>query len=271
MEELYPRLIEMGSLYGLKIVGALAILILGRMAVGMIANLAKRLMRRAKVDETLVGFVGNIVRVLLLAFVFIAALNNLGVQTTSLVAILGAAGLAVGLALQGSLSNFSSGVMLIVFRPFAKGDYVEAGGTSGSIEEIRIFNTVLKTPDNRVVVVPNGNITSGNIINYSREETRRLDLVVGVGYNDDLKQVKAVLTELVKADSRILEDPAPTIAVLELADNSVNLVVRPWVKTADYWDVHFDLTEKIKTTFDERGISIPYPQRDIHMYQQTVA
>jgi small conductance mechanosensitive channel len=161
--------------------------------------------------------------------------------------------------------------MLIVFRPFTKGEYVEAGGTSGSVEEIRIFNTVLKTPDNKVVVVPNGNIIGGNITNYSREETRRLDMVVGVGYNDDLKQVKAVLTELVKADPRILEDPAPTIAVLELGDNSVNLAVRPWVKTADYWGVHFDLTEKIKITFDERGISIPYPQRDVHMYQQTVA
>jgi small conductance mechanosensitive channel len=271
MEELYPRLIDWGSLYGLKIVGALAILIIGRIAVGMIVSLIRRLMLRGKVDETLVGFISNIVRVLLLAFVFIAALNNLGVQTTSLIAILGAAGLAIGLALQGSLANFASGVMLIVFRPFTKGEYVEAGGTSGSVEEIRIFNTVLKTPDNKVVVVPNGNIIGGNITNYSREETRRLDMVVGVGYNDDLKQVKAVLTELVKADPRILEDPAPTIAVLELGDNSVNLAVRPWVKTADYWGVHFDLTEKIKITFDERGISIPYPQRDVHMYQQTVA
>jgi small conductance mechanosensitive channel len=189
------------------------------------------------------------------------------VETTSFIAILGAAGLAVGFALQGSLSNFAAGVMLIIFRPFKSGDFIEAGGTIGVVEAIQIFNTVLRTPDNKMVIVPNSNITGGNITNYSAKEDRRIDMVFGIGYDDDLKKAKEILERLISEDSRILKDPAPTVAVSELADSSVNFVVRPWVKTSDYWAVYWDFTEKVKLTFDAEGISIPYPQQDVHMHQ----
>jgi small conductance mechanosensitive channel len=202
-----------------------------------------------------------------MTFVIVAAIGTLGVQTTSFVAVLGAAGLAVGFALQGSLSNFAAGVMLIVFRPFKAGDYVEAGGTAGSVQEVSIFTTVMKTPDNKKVIIPNSQITGGSITNYSAMETRRVDMVFGIGYGDNIKQAKDTLEQILAADERILKDPAPTIAVSELADSSVNFVVRPWVKTADYWAVYFDLTEKVKLTFDEKGISIPFPQQDVHMHQ----
>jgi small conductance mechanosensitive channel len=267
MEAFLDKLTEYGSLYGLKIVGALAILIIGRIVVGLVTSLVRRLMRRAQVDDTLTRFVASLTRIGLLLIVFIAALGSLGVQTTSLVAVLGAAGLAIGFALQSSLANFASGVMLIIFRPFTTGDYVEIAGTSGSVQAVHIFNTVLNTPDNKRVIVPNGKITGDTITNYSAQEKRRIDLVFGIGYGDDLRRAKTVLEEILRADSRILDDPAPVVAVLELADSSVNFAVRPWIKTADYWAVYFDLTEKIKLTFDEKGISIPFPQRDIHLYQ----
>jgi len=244
---------------------ALLIFIVGRILVKMVNKVLHNLLIRAKMDTMLVDFVAAIANAALLLFVIIAAVDQLGVDTTSLIALIGAAGLAVGLALQGSLQNFASGVMLIVFRPFKPGDFVEAGGTTGTVEQVSIFHTVLKTPDNREVIVPNGPIYSGTITNYSAKKERRIDMVFGIGYGDDIKKAKEIFWELLKADERILEDPAPTVAVSELADSSVNFVVRPWVKTADYWAVKFDYTENIKLTFDAKGVSIPFPQMDVHL------
>lgn len=259
------------SFYGLKIVIAIAIFFVGRWVAKRVCNLTEKMMTKANIEVTLVRFAGNVMYGLALAFVVIAALSQLGIETTSLAAVLAAAGLAIGLALQGSLSNLAAGVMIILFRPFKNGDYVEAGGTSGTVEEISIFTTMFKTPDNKQVIVPNGAITSGVITNYSTKPERRIDMVVGVGYGDDLSKVKKVLTKIVEGDKRVLKDPAPTIAVSELADSSVNLVVRPWVKAEDYWATRFDLTETIKTTFDKEGISIPFPQRDLHIVDGAMA
>lgn len=253
--------------YGLQILGSIAIFIIGRIVIGFLIGIFRRVMNKSKMDDTLSKFILSIARMALLLILIIVILDNLGIDTTSFVAILGAAGLAVGFALQGSLANFASGVMIIFFRPFVAGDYVEAGGTAGVVEEITIFNTIMKTPDNKKVIIPNGSITGGNITNYSAKDTRRVDLVFGIGYDDDIKLAKETLEQIVAADERILKDPAPTVAVSELADSSVNFVCRPWVKTADYWAVYFDITEKVKLTFDEKGISIPYPQQDVHMHQ----
>lgn len=268
MEKILDTLADLATRYGAKIVGAILILIIGRIVVGIIANIIGKLMQRSNADPTLTKFVVSLTRIALMTFVFIAAIGTLGVQTASFVAVIGAAGLAIGFALQGSLANFASGVMLIIFRPFKAGDYVEAGGTAGSVEAIHIFNTIMKTPDNKKVIMPNSQVTGGSITNYSAMDTRRVDLVFGIGYNDDIRKAKDVLQQIVNEDSRVLKDPAPTIAVSELADSSVNFVVRPWVKTADYWGVYFDLTEKVKLSFDEKGISIPFPQNDVHLYQE---
>ena len=244
---------------------AAAIVFIGRMVVKSLVNLVARLMRRADVDNILVNFISSIVNAILLLFVFIAALDQVGVDTTSLIALLGAAGLAVGLALQGSLQNFAAGVMMIVFRPFKLGDFIEAAGVVGVVEEISIFSTVMKTGDNREIIVPNGQIYSGAITNYSARETRRIDMVFGIGYDDDMLAAKQILETIVAEHELVLDDPAPAVAVAELADSSVNFNVRPWVNSADYWGVRSDLIEKIKLTFDEKGISIPYPQMDVHM------
>jgi small conductance mechanosensitive channel len=257
--------------WGLKLVAAIAILVIGRWLVGLATRILRAVMTKAKMDEMLVKFVGSIAYYALLAFVIIAAISQLGVQTTSVIAVFGAAGLAIGLALQGSLANFAAGVMLIVFKPFKVGDYVEAAGIAGTIEGIMIFNTRLKTPDNKVVWVPNGKIFDGNIVNYNASETRRVDMVFGCSYEDDLTKAKSILEELLKSDDRILEDPVATVKVSALADSSVNFNVRPWVKTADYWGVYWDMTEKVKLRFDEEGISIPYPQRDVHVHQAQAA
>lgn len=250
--------------WGLNIIFALLIFFVGKAIVGLIVNLVKKLMGKAKMDSILVNFIGSIVKSVLLLFVVIAALDQLGVNTTSLIALIGAAGLAIGLALQGSLQNLASGVMLIVFRPFTDGDFVEAGGATGVVEEIGIFTTKMRTGDNKEIIVPNGQIFGSNITNYSARDTRRVDMVFGIGYDDDIRKAKQVITDILAADDRILEDPAPLVAVGELADSSVNFNVRPWVKSSDYWSVYFDLNEKIKMTFDEQGISIPYPQMDVH-------
>jgi small conductance mechanosensitive channel len=224
-------------------------------------------MARANVDTTLSNFLGNLIYYVLLAAVLIATINQLGVETTSLLAVLGAAGLAIGLALQGSLSNFASGVMIIGFRPYTVGDFIEAGGVSGVVEQVQIFTTIMRTGDNKKIIVPNSQIMAGEITNYSANPTRRVDLVAGCGYDDDLDQVRKVLEGIIAADDRILADPAPSIAVSELADSSVNFVVRPWVNSGDYWGVYCDLTEQIKKQFDAAGIAIPYPQRDVHVYK----
>jgi small conductance mechanosensitive channel len=224
-------------------------------------------MNAQEVDPTLVSFASNLVNMILLVIVVIAAIGALGVQTTSFIAILGAAGLAVGLALQGSLSNFASGVLIIIFRPYKVGDWIEGAGVAGSVVSVQILTTILKTGDNKQIVVPNSKIMGDIITNYSANDTRRVDMVIGVSYDDDLDKTRSVLEELIAAEERILDDPAPTIAVSELGDSSVNFVVRPWVNTADYWGVMFDLTEAIKKRFDKEGISFPFPQQDVHLYK----
>lgn len=268
LNEYLDIIIQWISTYSLKIVAAILIMIIGNWLSHKISNLLGRLLEKNKVDVTLVGFLSNIIYYTLIIMVMIAAAGQLGINTTSFLTIVGAAGLAVGLALKDSLSNFAAGVMLILFRPFKVADVVNAGGVVGKVESINIFNTILNTPDNQRVIVPNNNITSGVITNITANPTRRVDLVVGISYSDNIGDAKATLAAIIDNEPLVLKDPAPTIAVSELGDSSVNLVVRPWVKTSDYWDVYFGLTEKIKTTFDEKGISIPFPQRDIHLFNE---
>ncbi len=257
----------LGTLYGLKVLAAIAILVLGRIIAGFIKRIITKVLQRAKVEQTLITFLTNLTYVGLIAFIVIAALGKLGVQTTSFIAVLGAAGLAVGLALQGSLSNFAAGVLLIIFKPFKVGDFIEGGGSDGVVDEIGIFTTELKTVDNKKIIIPNAKLTGDNIINYTAMKSRRVDIVAGVGYSDDLDKVKEVLYQTIAEDKRVLKDPAPFVGVSELGDNSVNFTVRPWVKTGDYWNVFFDLQENIKKRFDKEGISIPFPQRDVHLYK----
>jgi small conductance mechanosensitive channel len=262
---------ELLAFYGVKVLTAIVILIIGRWIARAFGSLVKRLMEKQKVDPTLTGFVGNLVFYALFTFVVLAALSQLGIQTTSFIAVIGAAGLAIGLALQGSLANFAAGFMLILFRPFRVGDLIEGAGVKGTVENIQIFTTQLKTPDNKIIIIPNANLTSDNIINWSATGTRRVDMVFGIGYEDDIDKAKSIINEILAADSRILKNPAPQVAVSELADSSVNFVVRPWVDTGDYWNVYFDLTETIKKRFDAAGVSIPFPQRDVHLHQQNAA
>ena len=252
--------------YGPRVVAALLILAAGYLAARVLRAVVRRLMARARVDETLVSFVGNLTYMLLLAFVVIATLEKLGVNTTSFAAVIAAAGLAIGLALQGSLGNFASGFLIIFLRPFRAGDYVEAAGIAGTVEAINVFATELKTPDNKLIIVPNSAITSSNITNYSAKATRRVDMVFGIGYGDDVQTAKEILQRILAEDPRILEDPAPVVAVSELADSSVNFVVRPWVARADYWNVFWDTSERVKLEFDAHGITIPFPQRDVHLH-----
>lgn len=255
--------------YGLRIVVALLIFIIGRAIAKALANGTQKVLLKAKVDETLASFLKNITYYALVAAVVIAALGQAGINVTSFLAVLGAAGLAVGLALKDSLSNFAAGAMLILLKFFKKGDYVTAGGQSGTVTAINIFNTVLTTPDNRVITVPNSAVLGGTIINVTANDTRRVDMTFGIGYDDDLLKAKKTLERIVSEEPRVLADPAPVIQVMELADSSVNFVVRPWCKTSDYWGVFFALTEKVKLVFDQEGISIPYPQQDVHMYTET--
>lgn len=253
--------------WGGKLLIAIAIFVIGRIVVNLLTRGVKKVMARAKMDPILISFLSSIVTGILMLFVVIASVKQLGIDTSSMVALLGAAGLAVGFAMQDSLSNFASGVMLILFRPFTKGNFVEAGGVTGVVEKINIFNTVMKSGDNREIIVPNGKIFGGVITNYSARDTRRVDMVFGIGYGDDLLKAKRILTEIIAAEERCLADPAPTIAINDLGDSSVNFKVRPWVKTADYWDVLSDITETVKLTFDKEGISIPFPQRDVHLHE----
>lgn len=258
---------ELGLDFSIRIAAALAIFIIGRWVAKWIGSICRKLMEKAEVDAMLQRFLGNLIYATLLTVVILAAISQLGVQTTSFMAILGAAGLAIGLALQGSLSNFAAGVLIILFRPYKTGDYIEAAGVSGSVQEVQVFTTVLNTPDNKRVIVPNSAIMADTITNYSANDTRRVDMTFGVGYSDDLDLVKKTLASIVADESRIMPDPEPAIVVAELADSSVNFAVRVWVKTADYWGVTFDVTEKVKREFDAKGISIPFPQQDVHVYK----
>jgi len=257
--------------YGPKLLAAIAIFFIGKMIAKWGRRLVSKVMTKGNVDPLIIGFTGSIVYIGMMAFVIMAALGQIGIQTTSFIAILGAAGLAIGLALQGSLANFAAGFLLIIFRPFKVGDVVEAAGVTGKVEEIQIFTTTLKTPDNKTIIIPNGKLGSDNIINYSTQETRRVDMTVGVSYDADLKEVRSILEDIVSKDDRILKDPAHQIVVGELADNSVNFFVRVWVKSTDYWDVYFDANETVKLRLDEADIGIPYPQRDVHLYEHKAA
>ncbi len=271
MSQIMAVVITFLTAYGFRVLGAVLIFFIGRWVAGLLAATVGKTMKKTNTEPTLIKFTVSLVNIALMTFVIIGALAVLGIQTASFIAVIGAAGLAVGLALQGSLSNFAAGVLMMIFKPFKVGDFIEAGGAKGTVKEIQIFNTVLASPDNIKVIIPNSQVTGGNILNYSVNGTRRVDMVVGVSYEDDLKKAKQVIESVLAKDTRILEDPAPTVAVSELADSSVNFVVRPWCKSADYWDVLFDTTTNIKIALDDSGISIPFPQRDIHIIDGKVA
>lgn len=262
----YSGLSELLLAHAFKILAALAIFWIGKWVVKRLVNIVKNALRKTNMDDTLIGFLGNILTGIGLVFVIIAALSQLGVNTTSFAAAIAAAGLAIGLALQGSLSNFAAGFLIILFGFFKKGDYVEAGGTAGTVEDISIFTTTLKTPDNRSVIVPNGNITTDVIINYTANKTRRIDLIIGVAYDADLQKTQKLLTKILNDQEGVLTDPVPVVEVHELGASSVDFVVRPWVKTDEFWPIRWELTKKIKMELDKAGIGIPFPQRDIHLF-----
>jgi small conductance mechanosensitive channel len=266
---LVQTMTELATNWGLKILGAIVVLIVGRIIAGWLRRIARKGLQRAEVDATLVPFITKLLYYLVLAFVVIAVLGVFGVQTASLVAVLGAAGLAVGLALQGTLSNFAAGVMLLFFRPFRVGDYVDTGGTAGSVEEIGVFATTLKSPDNVKIVVPNSKVYGEIIKNFNGFDTRRIDLVVGISYDDDIGTAIETIRSIVAADERVLAEPEATIAVSNLGDSSVDLVVRPWCAGSDYWNLRFDLTRRFKEGLEAAGCSIPYPQTDVHLHQKT--
>lgn len=271
MPEATPDLVEplvgLVSTWGIQVIGAIAVLIVGRIVCGLLRRGTRRALQRSSVDVTLIPFLSSAVYYLALTVVALAVLNLFGIQTASVIAVLGAAGLAVGLAMQGTLSNFAAGVMLLVFRPFKVGDYVEAGGTAGSVQEIGVFSTVLHTPDNVKITVPNSGIYGSTIKNYSANDTRRNDLVMGISYGDDIARAMETIQKVLASDSRVLDDPQPVVAVAELGDSSVNLVVRPWCRSSDYWPLRFDLTRRLKEELEAAGCSIPFPQRDVHVRQ----
>lgn len=250
--------------WSIKILIALAVFFIGQFIAKIISTILGKVLRHTKLDTILVDFTQSLVHALLMVFVIVAAVDKLGVNTNSMIAVLGAAGLAIGLALQGSLQNFAAGFMLLLFRPFKAGDFVEAAGTAGIIDKVGIFSTMMHTGDNKQVIIPNGAIYSGNIINYSTLGTRRIDMVFGIGYDDDIRKTRDVITTIIQSEKRILDEPAPIIVVGELGASSVNFFVRPWVRSEDYWDVKFELTEAIKQAFDDNGISIPFPQMNLH-------
>ena len=267
-ELLQEKAVDLGVTFGIKIMTALAIFFIGKFVIRLVVSGIRKIMQKQAVDKTLEKFICNLVSMTLLVVVIIAAIGAMGIQTTSFIAIFGAAGLAVGLALQGSLSNFASGVLIILFRPYRVGDYIEAAGIAGSVEQVLILTTILKTGDNKQIIVPNSQIMNSIITNYSTNDTRRVDLTVGVSYADDLDKVRKTLEDLIANEGRIFDEPATLIAVSELADSSVNFIVRAWVKSTDYSSVKFDLTEAIKKRFDQEGISFPFPQLDVHLYKQ---
>jgi len=271
IEQGVDTIVELVSVWGLRVLGAIAVLVIGRIIAGLLRRTTRRALLRANVDETLIPFLAGLVYYVAIAVVLIAVLGLFGIETTSLVAVLGAAGLAIGLALQGTLSNFSSGVMLLVFRPVKKGDFVDVAGVKGSVAEVGIFTTILNTPDNVKIIVPNSSIYGSTITNYSAYETRRNDLLIGVDYGDDLGVAQKTILRVLEADSRVLKEPAPQVAVSELGDSSVNFVVRPWCKAEDYWALRFDLTRAIKEELEQAGCSIPFPQRDVHLHNGSAA
>ena len=259
----------LSSFFGISLFIALSILIIGRQVVKILIKVISTALERSNTEDTVRIFVTNLLNTLLMIVVFIAAINQLGIQTTSIIAVLGAAGLAIGLALQGSLSNFAAGILIVIYRPYKVGDYIQADNHLGTVDDIQIFSTVLKTPDNKLVIVPNGSIMNGSIVNFSNQDKRRVDIIASCSYEDDIDKVKSVLADILSKDERILNEPKPRIAVSELADSSVNFIVRPWVKNSDYLDVYYSLLEEIKKRFDQEGIAIPYPQTDVHIHNHT--
>lgn len=265
------KIVDALALYGMKVLAAVIILVVGLWVAKKIKNCFVKTLEKREVDPTLIGFFSSMIHGGLVIFIVIAAIGKLGVQTTSFIAVIGAAGLAVGLALQGSLSNFASGVLLILFKPFKAGDFIKAGGEAGIVVEVGILTTELKTPDNIKVIMPNSSILGGSITNVSAHPTRRIDMTVGVGYGDDLNKAKQIMEDLLAADTRVLKEPGVTIAVANLGDSSVDFIVRPWVNASDYWAVKFDFTKAVKEKFDAEGVSIPFPQRDIHVFQENAS
>ena len=268
-QEIMNYAIEITSNFGLKLLTALIVVIVGRQLVKILLKVIKVALEKANTEETVRIFIANLLNTSFTVIIFVAAINQLGVETTSIIALLGAAGLAIGLALQGSLANFAAGILIVIFRPYKVGDYIEAGTNVGTVKDIQIFSTVLRTPDNKAIVVPNGSIMDGSITNYSEQPTRRIDIIASCSYEDDLDKVKQVLKTILDSEERILTEPKPQIAVSELAESSVNFIVRPWVNSSDYLPVMYSLLEQIKKTFDQEGISIPYPQSDIHIHEKT--
>jgi len=269
IEAILQKVYEYLAQYGFKVIGALIIFLIGRWLAKIISRWIEKALIKSRVDKTLAKFIKNLSHIVLLVFVVMSAVAPLGVKTTQFAVVVGAAGLAIGLALQGSLANFASGFLMIMFRPFKVGDFIEAAGVKGTVKEIQIFNTIVNTPDNIRAIIPNAQITGGNVLNYTANGIRRVDLVVGISYEDDLKKAKTIIEGVLAQDERVLQDPKPNVAVFELGDSSVNFVVRPWVKSADYWDAYFDITTKAKLALDENGITIPYPQRDVHIKNET--
>lgn len=271
MEQIITQLHEWIILYGLRVLVAVLIVLVGKMIAKSARSLIRRLMNRAHAEDILVTFVSSLSYFVIMTFVLIAAVAQLGVQTASVIAVLGAASLAIGLSLQGSLSNFAAGVLMLIYKPFKLGDYIEGAGVAGVVQSMGIFTTELHSPDNKRIIVPNGKLTSDAIINYTANENRRVDLVATVSYSDNIGQAKLVLEEILRKEERILEEPEPVIGVLTLNNSSVDIAVRPWVRATDYWQVYFALQEQIKLQFDAHGITIPFPQRDIHVHQVTSA
>ncbi|MCB1061173.1 MAG: mechanosensitive ion channel [Calditrichaeota bacterium] len=250
-----------------KFLTAIVVLVIGFWVVGLVSRSVNKIMKKRGVDESLQGFLKGLISITLKTLVLISVAGMVGIQTTSFVALIGAAGLAVGLALQGSLANFAGGVLILIFKPYKVGDWIDAQGHAGTVHSIQIFNTVLKSPDNKTIIIPNGPMAGGSIVNYSTEDLRRVDMIFGCGYDDDLQKVESLLQSMVDADSRILKEPVPAVLLSELADSSVNFTLRLWCKKEDYWDIYWHFHRNIKPEFDKNGISIPYPQRDVHMHQ----
>ena len=268
--EIINSITQIAADFGLRVLYAVLIIVIGRWVVKLLLKIIKSALEKTTVEETVRIFVVNLLNTLLMVIIFIAAINQLGIETTSIIAMLGAAGLAIGLSLQGSLANFAAGILIVIFKPYKVGDYIEAGSASGTVLDIQIFSTVLKTPDNKIVIVPNGAIMKDSVVNYTDQATRRVDIVASCGYEDDIDKVKEILKDILNQEDRILAEPEPRIAVSELADNSINFIVRPWVNSSDVLSVKYSILEQIKKRFDAEGISIPYPQRDVHIYNHDI-
>lgn len=269
LEKLIEQIQGLIATFGLNIVAALAILIIGIWAAKLVRRIIGKALQKRNIDKTLVTFLVNLLYFLLLTIVVLASLGRLGVETTSVIAVLGAAGLAIGLALQGSLANFASGVLLIIFRPFEVDDFVKVADEEGYVEKIHIFTTQIKTFDNRTIIIPNSTVTSGKIINYTSKHIRRVDLSIGISYGDNIKTAIDAIMALCSSHPKVLRDPAPYVGVVGYGDSSIDLTIRPWCKTSDYWDVFFEINKQLKSALDEKAITIPFPQRDVHLYQHT--